>query len=136
MEFEGWQRQVIENYFASSNESVHIDSSVVSNENVDTMPLRQNVWFNEKLSNSGNYKYFSTNLFTGLEENPFTSDHSFSDIFFGANQNYDIVESFIIPDGYVFDGLPKNVNMIMPDTSIVFSRMLSDDNDMLNMDYP
>ncbi len=123
----------IENNFASKNVSVHIDSSLISNETVDTMPLSQKVWYNEKLSSSGNYKYFSTNLFTGLEENPFTADRRFSDVFFGANQKYTIVESFIIPDGYAFDEMPKNIKMIMPDTSIVFTRIIAADKDMLNM---
>ena len=125
--------QFIEKYFSSRNVSVHIDSSLVTDANVDTLPLKQTVWFNQKLTSSGNYKYFSTNLFTGLEENPFTSDRRFSDIFFGANQNYDIVESFFIPDGYVFDGSPKNVTMIMPDTSILFSRIISLQNDLASI---
>ncbi len=125
--------QFIEKYFSSRNLSVHIDSSMITNADVDTVPLTQNVWFNQKLTSSGNYKYFSTNLFTGLEENPFTSDRRFSDIFFGANQSYDIVESFIIPDGYVFDGSPKNITMIMPDTSIVFSRIISIQNDLASI---
>ncbi len=123
----------IEKYFGSKNASVHVDSSLITNEGVDTLPLNQKVWFNKKLSSTGNYKYFSTNLFTGLEENPFTADHRFSDIFFGANQKYTIAESFFIPDGYVFDEMPKNVKMIMPDTSIVFTRLISAQNDLLNM---
>ena len=123
----------IEEYFASRNASVHIDSSLITNETVDSLPLSQKVWYNEKLSSSGNYKYFSTNLFTGLEENPFTADRRFSDVFFGARQNYTIVESFIIPDGYAFDEMPKNIKMIMPDTSIVFTRIISAQNDMLSM---
>jgi hypothetical protein len=123
----------IEKYFSSRNATVHVDSTLIKNEGVDTLPLSQKVWFNEKLSSSGNYKYFSTNLFTGLEKNPFTADRRFSDIFFGANQNYTIAESFFIPDGYAFDELPKNIKMIMPDTSIVFTRLISAQNDLLNM---
>jgi hypothetical protein len=127
------KEKFIENYFASKNASLHIDSSLIENEAVDSMPLIQQVWYNEKLSSSGNYKYFSTNLFTGFEVNPFTADRRFSDIFFGANQNYTIIENFFIPDGYSFDEMPKNIKMIMPDTSIVFTRIVSAQNDLLNM---
>jgi hypothetical protein len=123
----------LEKYFSSKNASVHIDSSLIENEGVDTLSLNQKLWFSQKLSASGNYKYFSTNLFIGLEENPFTSEQRFSDIFFGANQRYTIIESFIIPDGFAFDEMPKNIKMIMPDTSIVFTRNISVQNDALNM---
>jgi hypothetical protein len=123
----------LEKYFSSKNAAVHIDSVVIENETVDTLPLNQKIWFNQKLSSSGDYKYFSTNLFTGLEENPFTSEQRFSDIFFGANQRYTIIESFIIPDGFAFDEMPKNIKMIMPDTSIVFTRNISVQDDALNM---
>jgi hypothetical protein len=125
--------QFVEKYFSSKSVSVHIDSCVIENEMVDTLPLNQKLWFSQKLSSSGIYKYFSTNLFTGLEKNPFTADQRFSDIFFGANQRYTIIESFIIPEGYAFDEMPKNVKMIMPDTSIVFTRNITVQNDALNL---
>ena len=127
------KEKFVEKYFSSRNATVHVDSTLIRNETFDTLPLIQKVWFNEKLSSSGNYKYFTTNLFTGLEKNPFTADRRFSDIFFGANQNYTIAESFFIPDGYAFDELPKNIKMIMPDTSIVFTRLISAQDDLLNM---
>jgi hypothetical protein len=123
----------IEKYFSARNASLHIDSSLIENEDVDSLPLNQKLWFNQKLSSSGKYKYFSTNLFTGLEENPFKAEQRFSDIFFGANQRYTILESFIIPDGYAFDEMPKNIKLIMPDTSIVFTRNISAENDVLSM---
>ncbi len=127
------KEKFVEKYFSSKNVAVHVDSSLIKKVNSDSLPLTQKLWFNEKLSSSGKYKYFSTNVFTGLEENLFTADRRFSDIFFGANQNYTIAESFFIPDGYAFDELPKNVKMIMPDTSIVFTRLITSQNDLVNM---
>ncbi len=132
-EMKDGKEKFVEKYFSSKNASVHVDSSLIKNESVDTLPLCQKVWFNAKLSSSGKYKYFTTNLFTGLEENPFTADRRFSDIFFGANKNITIAETFLIPDGYAFDELPKNIKMIMPDTSIVFTRLIEAQNDLLNM---
>ncbi len=102
----------VEKYFSSRNATVHVDSTLIRNEAFDTLPLIQKVWFNEKLSSSGKYKYFTTNLFTGLEKNPFEQQTAvFQYIFFGANQNYTIAESFFIPEGYAFDELPKNVKI-------------------------
>ncbi len=123
----------VEKYFGSKNASVHIDSSSIGNEQVDSLPLNQKVWFTTKLSSSGSYRYFSTNMFTGLEDNPFTADRRFSDIFFGANQKYTIAESIFIPEGWAFDEMPQNVKMIMPDTSIVFTRLISAKDDLLSM---
>ncbi len=127
------KEKFVEKYFSSKNATIHVDSTLIENEAVDTLPLIQKVWFNEKLSSSGNYKYFTTNLFTALEKNPFTADQRFSDIFFGANQSFTIAENFFIPDGYTFDELPKNVKMIMPDTSIIFTRQIKTNNDLMNM---
>ena len=62
------------------------------------------------------------NLFSGLEKNPFIADTRSSDVFFGTNQQYSIVGSFTIPEGYTFEALPKNLRMIIPDTSILITR--------------
>jgi hypothetical protein len=64
-------------------------------------------------------------MFSGLEKNPFIADTRFSDVFFGTNQQYSIIGAFIIPDGYSFETLPKNIRMIMPDTSISISRQIA-----------
>ncbi|MBO9661052.1 MAG: hypothetical protein J7527_19670, partial [Chitinophagaceae bacterium] len=58
-------------------------------------------------------------------------DQRFSDVFFGTNQSYTIIGNFRIPAEFEFDALPKNVKMIMPDTSIVMSRMAQVSNGML-----
>ena len=73
------------------------------------------------------------NLFTGLEKNPFVADERISDVFFGMLQSHTLIGTIFIPDGYEFDELPKNIRMIMPDTSIVVSRAAQIiDNNMLS----
>jgi len=72
---------------------------------------------------SGDYKYFTINLFCGLDKNPFIADNRVTDIFYGHNQTYMMSGSIQIPEGYQLEALPKNVKMIMPDTSIVVSRI-------------
>jgi hypothetical protein len=85
------------------------------------------------VSASGDYKYFNINMFTGLEKNPFVADNRFSDIFFGTNQSYSIVANITIPKDYVFETLPKNMRMIMPDTSISIIRRLATENNQLSV---
>ncbi len=96
------------------------------------MPLIQRMDFSLPVSASGNYKYFSVNMFTGLEKNPFVADTRFSDVFFGANQSLNLVVNVTIPQGYVFEALPKNIRMIMPDTSISLTRRVAADKNQIS----
>ena len=116
------KKEFIEEYFSSSNPGITIDSVNLENIDSDSLPLVQKVHFKEQLSASGDYQYFSVNLFTGLEKNPFVADERISDVFFGFLQDHSIIGSITIPDGYEFDELPKNIRMIMPDTSIIMTR--------------
>ncbi len=114
----------VEKYFASANSGIKVDSFETENGDADTLPLVQKFLFDQTLNASGGYNYFSVNLFAGLEKNPFIADTRFSDIYFGAKKHYAILGNFTIPDGYSFEDLPKSVKMLMPDTSVVFTRYL------------
>ncbi|HTI07413.1 MAG TPA: DUF3857 domain-containing protein [Puia sp.] len=118
------REKFVEKYFTSVNPGVKVDSFLVENEDKDSLPLVEKFNFDQALSASGNYKYFSLNLFSGLEKNPFVSESRFSDITFGANQQYSMVENFFLPDGFTFDELPKSIRLLMPDSSIVFTRLI------------
>lgn len=119
------KEKFVTHYFESPNPSIKIEEVTIKNETVDTLPLVQEVKFSHTSNESGNYRYFSANIFSGLEKNPFISEERFSDVFFGVNQQYSLVGNITIPKGYVFEQLPKNVRMIMPDTSIIISRLNS-----------
>jgi hypothetical protein len=124
------KKEFTEKYFSTNNPGIAIDSVIFENLDSDSLPLVQKVYFNEQLNTSGEYEYFSVNLFTGLEKNPFVADQRISDVFFGILQSHNIIGNITIPDGYVFDELPKNIKMIMPDTSIIVTRtsQVVDDN--------
>jgi hypothetical protein len=83
------------------------------------------------LEHSGDYWFFSPNLFLGLNRNPFTRPTRFSDIDFGYLQSYTVVGSVALPEGFGVEALPKNMRMIMPDTSILLERILQLDEDRL-----
>ncbi|MBI1780050.1 MAG: DUF3857 and transglutaminase domain-containing protein [Sphingobacteriales bacterium] len=129
------QEKFIEKTYTSKNTGTTISDFKAENVEDDTMSLKTSFGYKQQLSSSGDYIYFNTNLFTGLEENPFTAENRVSDIVFGANQKYVINASFTIPENYVFDAIPKNIRMIMPDTSIAFSRMagVQEDLNMISM---
>jgi hypothetical protein len=121
----------LEKYFQDGNQNIKVDSLIFDNLDKDSLPLIQKVQFSLPVSASGDYKYFTTNLFTRLEKNPFVADSRFSDIFFGVNQSYNLVANITIPEGYAFETLPKNMKMIMPDTSIAITRRLVAENNQL-----
>ncbi len=116
-----------------SSQNITIDSIAVAKLNDEMSPIIQTVKFSMPATSSGDYNYFSVNLFAGLDKNPLIADNRQSDIFYGANQDYTIDAVFILPDGYKMDDLPQNVKMITPDTSIIFSRRASYSNGMLSV---
>ena len=130
------KKEFTENYFSPNNPGIAIDSIALENIDADSLPLVQKVYFNEQLNASGEYQYFSVNLFTGLEKNPFVADERISDVFFGILQKHSVVANINIPEGYGFEELPKNITMIMPDTSIIIKRIsqVSSDRLMLRID--
>jgi hypothetical protein len=118
------KQKFVDTYLNSDIPGLTVDSVSFENEDVDSLPLNQYVSFTNKTNASGDFQYFTANLFSGLNKNPFLAENRFSDVFFGANQNYLVMGNFKIPEGYEFDELPQNMKMIMPDTSIVFSRRM------------
>lgn len=112
----------IESYVTASNPSITVGDVSFENTESDSLPLMQKINFSQQLTSTGDYNYFSVNMLTGLEKNPFVADQRISDVFFGVNQSYLISGVFQIPQGYEFSDLPKNIKMIMPDTSISISR--------------
>jgi Domain of Unknown Function with PDB structure (DUF3857) len=117
------KEKFIEKYLADVKPGTTIDDVAFDNLEGDSLPLVQHVKYTMPLNSSGDYMYFTSNILSGLEKNPFIADTRVSDVFFGSNQSYTIMANFQIPDGYEFETLPKNVRMIMPDTSITITRI-------------
>ncbi|PWK75344.1 uncharacterized protein DUF3857 [Mucilaginibacter oryzae] len=120
------EKKYIEN-LSSNNNNLKISSLKIEDIDVDTVPVRQNIDFNLDLAGSDdNYIYFNSNLFTDLNKNPFLSENRTTDIDFGYRDNYNVTGIFKLPAGYKVDALPKSVSMAMPDGSIVFKRLIAE----------
>jgi Domain of Unknown Function with PDB structure (DUF3857) len=133
---QSWQKNkdaFKEEYFSSPAGNLKIEKITVNNADTDWLPLEQKVKFSLKLNSADDYLYFNTNLFSGLESNPFTAAERFADIDFGFKQEYTIFGSYTIPQGYTFDELPEDIYMIMPDTSIVFNRAIQAQENLLSV---
>ncbi|MDN3550541.1 DUF3857 domain-containing protein [Mucilaginibacter aquaedulcis] len=114
-------------YIRDDNNNLKIAAVAFENMEVDTLPLRQKMDFNLDLTGSDdNYIYFNSNLFTDLKKNPFLNENRVTDIDFGYKDNYSITGIFKLPAGFKVDALPKNITMMIPDKSIVFRRMVAE----------
>lgn len=112
-------------YLRGGDNNLKISGVKFENMEVDSLPLVQNIDFSLDLTGSDDkYIYFNPNLFTGLQLNPFLSENRFTDIDFGYTSNYSINGLYKLPAGYKTDAMPQNINMSMPDKSIVFRRTI------------
>lgn len=119
--------------FISKNKSDYaIESLKLKNEETDSLPLIQDFDFNYAVKSSGEYSYFPVNMFSGFGANPFIADQRTADVFFGTNQQHQIITSIRIPEGYEFEELPKNVKMTLQDNSLTVTRMLLAQGNMLS----
>lgn len=120
-------------YFSEPGISLNIEDIVINNINIDSLPLEQKIKFSSSLNSTGDYTFFKINMFSGLGNNPFVNEQRISDIDYGYLQDYTIVGSYIIPDGFICDSLPENISLQMPDKSIVFNRIVITAGNHLNV---
>lgn len=124
--------EYIKRYCKGAADDISVENMALEGMDTDTLPLTQNFDFHAPVTQSGDYAYFSANLFTGMEKNPFVSEERYTDVFFGTNQSHMIVANIKIPDGYDFDALPKSVRMTMEDKSLTVTRMVSAEGGVLH----
>jgi hypothetical protein len=120
----------------NDHHGLKISSFKLENSGNDTLPLIQTFEFKYKLAEpDGGYIFFSPNLFSGFETNPFLSENRISDIDFGSRASYSINGRYKIPPGYKINALPASVSLQMPDNSIVFRRLISEQNGTIITGY-
>ena len=123
-------------YLQDGDNNLKISSLKLENMEVDSLPLTQNINFDLNLTGSDdNYIYFNPGLFAAYKTNPFLKQDRFTDIDFGYLQYYSISGLYKLPAGYKIDALPKSVSMGMPDKSIVFRRIIAEQEGSIMIRY-
>ena len=122
-----------DDYYIKPYPGIVVEDITVNNSDADSLPLEQKVKFSNQLNSSGGYRYFSLNLFSGLEKNSFIAEKRVSDIDFGITQEYILFGNYTIPPGYVFEGVPENIAMTTPANDIVFNRVINVEANLLNV---
>jgi len=124
-----------ENYYITYQDGLKMDSLVMHNIENDSMPLEQQFNFTIPPTVSGDYKLINLNLFSGIAKNPFISNIRFTNIDYGCLQSHTVVENIELPASLKIESLPRNIRMIMPDTSISLTRMLEVKENVLSVRY-
>ena len=121
------KKDFISRYFQKEVSNVDIDSITINNSDIDSLPLEQKFHYSTSMPSSGEYRMVNLNLFGGLDKSPFISDNRFTNINFGCQVNNTLTQILKIPDNMKPEALPKNINLLMPDNSISFSRVMQYD---------
>ena len=124
--------QFIKAFIASGKADYTIDQFQLKNQETDSLPLIQEFDFKAPVNSSGEYAYFSTNMFGGFGANPFISDERVADVFFGTNQLHQIITNITIPEGYTFEELPKNMKLTLEDNSLSITRIIAAKDNVIN----
>jgi len=120
----------------NGDNNLKIVSLKMENMEVDTLPLTQHINFNLDLAGSDeNYIYFKPNLFSSAFDNEFLSEHRFTDIDFGYMGGDGVNGVYKIPAGYKTDAMPKSISMAMSDNSILFRRMVAEQDGSIYIRY-
>ena len=133
-----WERdkdRFKEEYYTSYQPGLTVDSLIVKNTDNDSLPFGQRFNFFIPPTASGDYKLINLNLFSGITKNPFISDIRFTNIDYGCLQSYTVVENITLPPSMKLETVPKNIRLIMPDTSIALSRYIQVKDNILNVKY-
>lgn len=125
--YSGNSSKYIDDNFKQSSASMTIDSFNVMNEDKDSLALQHKFIFIAPMEGTGDYKFIPLNLFSGFERNPFISDKRFSDINFGYKRSISVNTFIGLPPNYMVDALPKSIQLVNPDKSVVFKREIFKD---------
>lgn len=129
------EKSYLEDYFSKPHPEFKFDSLTYKNEKNDSLPLENLIQFQGTLTSSGDYMFYSPNFLMELEKNDFLSDKRFTDIEFGYIQYYNMFTTIRFPADLELEELPKNIRMILPDTSISLQRFVNKNENSISMRY-
>jgi hypothetical protein len=113
-----------EKYYTSVYKDYTFDSLDIKNRDHDSLGLECTTQFKGELTKSGDYMLYNLNFLTEVNDNPFISDERISTVEFGYNQYKVLTGSITFNESLVPEELPKNIKMMMPDSSIILQRFV------------
>lgn len=126
------RRKFVNDNFEKPYERMTVDSFLIVPPQNDSIPLEQIVRYKQQLNESGGFLFLTTNLFTGIEKNPFLSSIRFTNVNFGFPYNIYVEEKIKMPAGVKID-LPEDKLIISDDKKIQASRQVTREGDELKV---
>lgn len=111
------KKKYISDRFEKPYEGLVADSFFTAPPESDSLPFDQFIKFKQQLSESGGMTFLNTNLFTGMEKNPFISSIRFTNVNFGFPSSIVVEETFKLPPGTKVD-VPEDKTIRADDKSI------------------
>jgi len=131
-ELENGQKSFITDHFENISANLILDSFQIIKPEFDSLPLMQNISFTQQSERTGDMLIVNTNIFTGLQKNPFISSKRFTDINFGY-PHYLILEAKVkLPPGIRVEA-PENISLISPERDIQLFRQITKEHDVLRI---
>ena len=110
-------------YYTEPHSEFTFDSLLIKNEDKDSMALESSVEFKSELQKSGEYIFYNLNFLSGFDKYPFLTEERISTIEFGYNQSIMLTGNINFPETFVPEEMPKNIKMMIPDSSIILQRI-------------
>jgi len=98
----------------------------------DSLPFDQFIKFKQQLNESGGLTFLNTNLFTGMEKNPFISSIRFTNVNFGYPYNIVAEEKYKLPAGTQVE-VPEDKTIRADDKSVEASKQVRFENGELTV---
>lgn len=102
-----------------------IDTSWSINKDSESLPLIEHVQYHFSLPHTGNLFFLKPYLLNALQKNPFKDSTRSTDVDFGCNQRYVQITRISLPPEMIIENIPKSVIIRTADTSIAYSRKIS-----------
>jgi hypothetical protein len=118
------QNGYIAKNFIQPYNKLNVDSFKTDNIDIDSLPLNVKFEFSQKLEESGDYHILYTNLFSGLEKNPFVSNSRHTEINFGTKNTVTFNQMYELAPDVSLESFPKSISLRTSDSGMVISRIV------------
>ncbi len=118
--------------FEKPYDGMTIDSVMIISPDHDSIPFEQNIKYKQQSNESGGLTFYNSNLFTGLEKNPFLSSVRFTNVNFGYPYNIMLEETVKLPAGTKID-VPEDKFTSFDNNKITATRAVKYENGELKI---
>lgn len=121
--FKNNRGKFINDFFQKNYDGLTIDSFLVARAETDTVALEQGIQFRQQATETGDLILLNTNMFTGLEKNPFISSIRFTNVNFGYTYDIALEEKIKLPAGTKVD-LPEAKSLSFSNDKIIVTKQV------------